>query len=135
MKYLIDTNVILDIFTQDRHWFSWSNATLDACCDGVNYVAINAVIYSELSIGFTSMVELDDALEVFHFQFDDMPKEALFVAGKAFLHYKQLKGSKGSVLPDFYIGALAIIGNYTLVTRDSARYRTYFPTIQLLCPV
>lgn len=130
---LVDSNVILDIFSDDPIWADWSEATLNRY--GMTHdLYINPIIYTELSIGFERIEELEKAIEKAGFQMLELPKEALFLAGKVFLQYKRNKGNKASPLPDFYIGAHAAILNMDLVTRDLARYRTYFPTVNLISP-
>jgi predicted nucleic acid-binding protein len=95
---------------------------------------INPIVYSEVSIGFERIEDVESALSKAGFQMLEIPKEALFLAGKAFLKYKKEKGVKKSPLPDFYIGAQAAVLDFTLITRDVARYRTYFPSIRLVSP-
>jgi predicted nucleic acid-binding protein len=133
-KILVDTNVILDIFTQDPLWFSWSNKQLESLSDSGQDLLINPIIFTEASIGFSSLGDFDRALDVFGFAYEELPQAALFSAGKAFLHYRASKGTKSHVLPDFFIGAHAESRGYKLLTRDSARYSTYFPKIQLIEP-
>ena len=130
---LVDSNVILDLFLDDPQWADWSEATLAQFGDQ-KALYINPVIYSEISIGFERIEDLENALQIAAFLMLEIPKEALFLAGKTFLHYKQRAGSKTSVLPDFYIGAQAAIMGLDLITRDVRRYRSYFPTINLIAP-
>lgn len=130
---LVDSNVLLDIFTEDATWFTWSaNALTDAAERSV--LVVNPIIYSEISVGFKTIEELEDALPVSDFRRDPLPWEAGFLAGKAFLAYRQRGGAKRTPLPDFYIGAHAAIAGYTLLTRDPARYKTYFPKLRVLAP-
>jgi predicted nucleic acid-binding protein len=131
--WLVDSNVILDLFLDDPQWADWSEATLAQFGDQ-KALYINPVIYSEISIGFERIEDLENALQIAAFLMLEIPKEALFLAGKTFLHYKQRAGSKTSVLPDFYIGAQAAIMGLDLITRDVRRYRSYFPTINLIAP-
>ena len=133
-KVLIDTNVILDIFTQDPVWFTWSNHQLEELMGNNVKLVINPIVYAETSIGFPTTTELDRALEVFKFEYEEITQSALFSAGKAFLKYKATKGTKASILPDFFIGAHADAMGYRLLTRDTGRYKTYFPTVHLLNP-
>jgi predicted nucleic acid-binding protein len=133
-KILVDTNVILDIFTQDPLWFSWSNQQLETLSSAGMPLVINPVVYAETSIGFPSTSELDRALNVFNFEYEELTKSALFSAGKAFLRYKASKGTKPNILPDFFIGAHADAVGYKLLTRDVGRYRTYFPGVSLINP-
>lgn len=132
--YLVDSNVILDIFLDDPAWGDWSEAILAASSDR-GRLFINPIIYTEVSIGFKRIEELEAALEFAAFEMLEMPREALFLAGKAFLQYKkENKGKKLSTLPDFFIGAHAAIMELPIITRDESRYRTYFPTVELVSP-
>ncbi|HEY6454706.1 MAG TPA: type II toxin-antitoxin system VapC family toxin [Steroidobacteraceae bacterium] len=130
---LVDTNVLLDVFEDDAEWFEWSQDRLDSA-SATDTLAINAVIYSELSIGFARIEELEAVIKEASLAIEDIPREALFLAGKAFLRYRRTRGTKRSVLPDFYIGAHAAVMRWPLLTRDAARYRTYFPTVSLIAP-
>ena len=127
---LVDSNIILDIFLNDPTWADWSDFTLEKHVH-ITTLYINPIIYSEVSIGFERIEALESAINKCGFQMLQIPKEALFLAGKAFLRYRKSKGAKRSPLPDFYIGAQAAIYDLGLITRDVARYRTYFP---LICP-
>jgi predicted nucleic acid-binding protein len=130
---LVDSNVILDIFLDDPKWADWSVTVLaNASYNSALY--INQIVYAEVSIGFEKIEELELALHQGGFQMLEMPKEALFLAGKAYLNYKRGKGTKKSPLPDFYIGAQAAVLGMDLITRDKGRYRTYFPTVRIICP-
>jgi predicted nucleic acid-binding protein len=131
---IVDTNIVLDIFTQDSIWFNWSNEVLEKAMETGRDMVINSIIYAELSIGFPSAVELDKALSVFNFRYEDPSKLALFSAGKAFIKYRASKGTKNSVLPDFIIGGHAEAMQYQIMTRDSGRYSAYFPKIKLIAP-
>jgi predicted nucleic acid-binding protein len=130
---LVDTNVLLDLVTNDPVWASWSQAQLDAAALR-DELAINAVVYAEVSIGFRRIEELDAMLATAGLRLDSIPNAALFLAGKAFQRYRRSGGTRTGVLPDFFIGAHAAITKAPLITRDSGRYRTYFPTVQLLAP-
>lgn len=131
--YLVDSNVILDIFLDDPRWAEWSVETLaDASTQASLY--INQIVYAEVSIGFQKIEELESALHRGGFQMLPIPKEALFLAGKAYLSYRKRKGFKHSPLPDFYIGAQAAVLGMELITRDESRYSTYFPTVSIICP-
>ena len=130
---LVDSNVILDVFLDDPNWAEWSESKL-AKLSLTTKLFINSVVYSEVSIGFQRIEELEFALNQSGFQMLEIPKEALFLAGKAYLTYRKNKGRKRSPLPDFYIGAQAAILKLDLLTRDPSRYRTYFPTVQLISP-
>ena len=130
---LVDSNIILDVFLDDPKWAEWSESKL-AKLSLITKLFINSVVYSEVSIGFQRIEELEFALNQSGFQMLEIPKEALFLAGKAYLTYRKNKGRKRSPLPDFYIGAQAAIQKMDLLTRDPSRYRTYFPTVQLISP-
>ncbi len=133
MPVLVDSNVILDIFTEDPKWFSWSSRTLAECAEK-DLLIINPIIYAEVSIRFERIEELEEALPPEFFIREELPWEAAFLAGKCFLLYKRRKGKKTSPLPDFYIGAHAAVCGYTLLTRDARRYRSYFPKLRLIAP-
>jgi len=130
---LVDSNVILDLFLDDPDWANWSVTAL-ANAGNNSTLYINQVIYTEVSIAFNKIEELESALHESGFQMLEMPKEALFLAGKAYLSYRMKKGTKKSPLPDFYIGAQAAVLGMDLITRDKGRYMTYFPTVRLICP-
>ena len=130
---LVDSNVILDVFLDDPNWAEWSESQLVKLSSNTK-LFINPVVYSEVSIGFKKIEELEFAFNHTGFQMLDFPKEALFLAGKAFLEYLKNRGTKRSPLPDFYIGAQAAIFEMNLITRDPSRDRTYFPTVQLISP-
>ncbi len=130
---LVDSNIILDVFLDDPNWAEWSESKLEKF-SSITKLFINPVIYSEVSIGFKRIEELESALTRSGFQMLEIPKEALFLAGKAFLKYRKNRGTKRSPLPDFYIGAQAAIFDMDLITRDVTRYRTYFPTVRLISP-
>jgi predicted nucleic acid-binding protein len=130
---LVDSNVLLDIFTEDRRWLSWSSAALERAANESRLV-INPVIYGEVSIRFERIEELDEALPSAMFEREAIPYEAAFLAGKAFVAYRRRTGIKTSPLPDFYVGAHAAIRGYRLLTRDISRYRTYFPKLTLVAP-
>lgn len=132
-RVLVDSNVLLDVLTDDAHWCDWSATQLDACAKQ-GKLAINPVIYAEVSVGFARIEDLDAALTPGTFLRLPLPWEAGFLAGKAFLGYRRAKGARTSPLPDFYIGAHAAIEGMRLLTRDAKRYRTYFPKLELICP-
>ena len=133
MEILVDSSVILDILTEDEHWFAWSAKTLADCANS-NILAVNPIIYAEVSIRFEKAEELDAALPSTYFRRLPLPWEAAFLAGKCFLDYRRKGGQKRSPLPDFYIGAHAEVAGMTLLTRDAARYRTYFPALRIIAP-
>jgi predicted nucleic acid-binding protein len=130
---LVDSSVVLDIVTEDPSWSTWSgDALAQARDDGP--IVINPIVYAEVSTGFDRIEDLDDVLPTADFRREQLPFEAGFVAGKAFLAYRRRGGEKRTPLPDFYIGAHAAVRRYRLLTRDVARYRTYFPTVKVLAP-
>lgn len=130
---LIDSNVLLDVFTQDPVWSAWSEAALADAANGGPLI-INPLVYAEVSCGFARIEQLDDALPTSDFIREQLPYEAGFLAGKAFLRYRGRGGGRRSPLPDFYIGAHAAVRGFSLLTRDGARYRTYFPRLELIAP-
>ena len=130
---LVDSNVILDLFQDDPDWADWSESMLVKYSNDAE-LCINPIIYTEVSIGFQRIEELETALDRCGFQMLEVPREALFLAGKAFLSYGRRKGTRRSPLPDFYIGAHAAVLGLDLITRDIARYQTYFPTVGLISP-
>jgi predicted nucleic acid-binding protein len=132
-RILVDSNVILDVATEDRIWGGWSAEALEEAAES-GLLIINPLIYAEVSIGFDSIEELDEALPESRFRREPLPFEAAFLAGKAFLAYRRRGGRKSTPLPDFYIGAHAAVGGLTLLTRDARRYKTYFPKLTLLSP-
>ena len=130
---LVDSNVVLDVVTEDPHWRDWSTDALAACADQAELV-INPLIYAEVSIGFEKIEELEEVLPSDYFRREPLPWEAAFLAGKCFVKYRRMKGTRQTPLPDFYIGAHAAIRGYRLLTRDARRFGTYFPTVELLTP-
>ena len=130
---LVDSNVLLDIVTNDPVWGDWSSRALERTADEAILV-INPVIYAEVSIGFGTIEDLEDAVPVDLYRREALPYEAGFLAGKCFLRYRQGGGLKRSPLADFYIGAHAAVAGYRLLTRDATRYRTYFPGLVLIAP-
>lgn len=132
-KVLVDSNVILDIVELDPVWSAWSINALASCAEDFALV-INPVIYAEVSVGFASIEEMGEAVPQSDFEYEPLPWEAAFLAGKCFLQYRKNGGLRRSPLPDFFIGAHAAVNKMSLLTRDSSRYRTYFPTVRLICP-
>lgn len=130
---LVDSNVLIDLMSEDSEWFAWSSAALAQAADSAHLV-INAVIYAEVSARFTRIEDLEDALPKTLFQREAIPFEAGFLAAKAFLAYQKRGGAKRSPLPDFLIGAHAAVAGHRLLTRDATRYRTYFPRLELIAP-
>ena len=133
MPILIDSNVLLDIFTEDKKWFEWSSDILAESAEH-DLLYINPIIYSEISIGFERIEELERALPSDYIQRDDLPYEAAFLAGKCFLQYRKAGGAKRSPLPDFYIGSHAAVKGWSILTRDKGRYHSYFPTLDVIAP-
>lgn len=130
---LIDSNVLLDVLTDDPTWAGWSSTALQNALDrGV--VVVNPIVYAEVSTGFDRIEDLDAALPPSHFLREALPWAAGFIAGKAFLGYRRRGGAKRAPLPDFYIGAHAAVAGHRLLTRDRGRYTTYFPTVELITP-
>ena len=133
MPTLVDSNVLLDVLTQDPQWYAWSSNALAAEADR-QVIAINPIIYAEVSVGFQRIEDLDAALPAGSIHRLALPWEAGFLAGKCFVAYRARGGTKSSPLPDFYIGAHASVSRMTLLTRDAARSRTYFPKLKLVGP-
>lgn len=128
---LVDTNVLLDVVQDDPDWADWSQRQLEAArLRGP--LAINAIVYAELSMAYAHIEDLEKVLELIGLREIAIPREALFLAGKVFLEYRRRKGSKTNVLPNFFIGAHAAIAGLPILTRDVRRYRTYFPTVEIL---
>ncbi len=130
---LVDSNILLDIFTNDPKWMPWSSEVLAHCVDE-GAVYINAMIYAEVSVRFERIEEREEAIPEALFRRLDLPMEAAFLAGKAFLQYRGQGGTRTSPLPDFFIGAHAAVSGLRLATRDATRYRTSFPTLTLIAP-
>lgn len=131
---LIDTNILLDIFTDNPEWSDWSIDQLEKYQNKADF-KINSIIYSELSIGFEKIEELENSLYVARIKIAEIPREALFLAGKAFLKYRrQNKGTKSITLPDFFIGAHAAVQKIPVLTRDPKRMKHYFPGIKIIAP-
>ncbi|HXW53055.1 MAG TPA: type II toxin-antitoxin system VapC family toxin [Myxococcota bacterium] len=133
MAFLVDSNIILDIVTEDAEWFSWSSSTIEQCLE-IGKLWINPIIYAEVSIGFSRIEDLDAVLPEAIFKRAPLPWDAGFLAGKCFLSYRKSSGTKRAPLPDFYIGAHAAVSGLTLITRDARRYKTYFPKVKIICP-
>jgi predicted nucleic acid-binding protein len=131
---LVDTNVLIDVATQHPVWFVWSRAQLDNATLADEVLAINDIVYAEMSVRYPDVATLDNTLERIAVEIVPTPREALFVAGRSFQRYRAAGGIRTGVLPDFFIGAHALIARAPLITRDTARYRSYFPGIQLIAP-
>lgn len=130
---MIDTCVLLDVVTEDAAWFAWSSEALRQAADDA-MVVLNPVIYSELSVGFERIEDLESLFSPEVFEYRPIPREAAFLAGKSFLAYRRRGGGKTIPLPDFFIGARASVESLPLVTRDMNRFRTCFPRLALICP-
>jgi predicted nucleic acid-binding protein len=130
---LVDSNVILDVLEDDPNWCNWSVEILEKYSESHRLI-INSIIYAEISIGFEQIEELEAVLKVGDFKLATIPKEALFLAGKAFLKYRRQKGPRLSPLPDFFIGAHAAVAGINLLTRDTNRIASYFPLVKLVSP-
>ena len=130
---LVDSDILLDVFLDDPQWGTWSEVQLSNY-GASQHLYINPIIYSEISIGFSRIEDLEHTLEEGGFIMLPLPKEALFLAGKVFLKYRRRKGTKRSPFPDFYIGAHAAVEDLTLLTRDQQRYQTYFPHVDIAGP-
>ncbi len=133
MAVLVDTNILLDVLTDDPRWGDWSQRQLDAA-SLTDRLIINPVIYAELSVGFTRIEDLDAVLATTDVALDPIPRPALFLAGKVFRAYRKGGGAKTGVLPDFFVGAHAAVLDLTLLTRDATRYLRYFPSVRLVTP-
>ena len=132
MSVLLDSNVILDVATDDPTWAEWSDQQITRYQG--SGLGVNPVVYAELAVGANSRSEVDELLASLKVQVVEVSREALFSAAKAFVLYRRNGGSRTSPLPDFFIGAQAETHGIPLVTRDPARYRTYFPSVALICP-
>ncbi len=130
---LFDSNVLLDIATADKNWLAWSQGQFQAA-SSVGPILVNPLIYAEIAPAFASQADLDLWLDPTLFERSPLPFEAGWLAAEAFIKYRRSQGTRNSPLPDFYIGAHAEVSGLTLVTRDSSRYRTYFPNVTLITP-
>lgn len=130
---LVDSNILLDIATNDPNWSDWSGRALSECAEH-SALVINPIVYAEVSAGYTTIEALDAALPSALYRREPLPWEGGFLAGKCFVLYRRRGGLRHSPLPDFYIGAHAATGNLALLTRDATRYRTYFPKLEILAP-
>lgn len=130
---LVDTNVLVDVLENDPDWADWSVAQLQAQSK-VHRLVINPIIYSELSLAFSTVEALDHVLDGMELRLLEIPKPALFLAGKAFVQYRRSGGAKNSVLGDFFIGAHAAVSSLPVLTRDTRRYKNYFPSVRLVAP-
>ena len=130
---LVDTNVLIDVLEDDPVWADWSIQQLRAQSQ-IHELAINPIIYAELSQTFSNFEALDDVVTQLGLVMQEVPRPALFLAGKAFVRYRKVGGGKNNVLADFFIGAHAAVKKLPLLTRDAKRYRSYFPSVELIVP-
>ncbi|HJR29559.1 MAG TPA: type II toxin-antitoxin system VapC family toxin [Pseudomonas sp.] len=130
---LVDTNVLIDVLEDDPVWADWSIQQLRAQSQ-IHELAINPIIYAELSQTFSTFEALDDVVTQLGLAMQEVPRPALFLAGKAFVRYRKVGGGKNNVLADFFIGAHAAVKKLPLLTRDAKRYRSYFPSVELIVP-
>jgi predicted nucleic acid-binding protein len=130
---LVDSSVLLDVSTQDPVWLDWSAAALGHAVRS-GPVLINPIIYAEVSVGYERVEDLDDALPAEIFRREPLPFVAGFLAGKAYRTYRRRGGARTSPLPDFFIGAHAAVSGFVLLTRDAGRYRSYFPSVEVIAP-
>lgn len=130
---LVDTNVLLDVLQDDPQWAKWSQGQLETAAL-TDRLVIKAVIYTELSMAFERIEELEKVIGEAALTFEPIAREALFLAGKVFLDYRRREGRKQGVLPDFFIGAHAAVNGYPILTRDAGRYRRYYPSVRLIFP-
>jgi predicted nucleic acid-binding protein len=130
---LVDSNVLIDLGTRNPMWIDWSRQAVAECAECTTLI-INPIVYAEVSVGYETVEALDAALPDGAYQREPLPWKAGFLAGKCFLIYRRRGGARTSPLPDFYIGAHAAVAQLALLTRDAARYRTYFPKLEILAP-
>lgn len=130
---LVDTCVLLDVADPDSPWHAWSVDALESF-DGRGRLWVDPVVYAECAIGFESVEDVDRMLDALALGYRELPRDALFLAGNAFLRYRRRGGTKAGVLPDFFIGAHAAVDGLALVTRDDRRFASYFPTVRLVVP-
>jgi len=129
----VDSCVLLDLFTNDLNWAEWSENILEQYSQ-TNTLYINSIVYTEISIGFNKVEEVEKAISELGIKVLEIPREALFLTGKTFLKYRKNKGTKHSPLPDFFIGAHASVSKFNLISRDVNKYKTYFPQVKLIHP-
>ena len=129
----VDSCVLLDLFTNDLNWVEWSENILEQYSQ-TNTLYINSIVYTEISIGFNKVEEVEKAISELGIKVLEIPREALFLTGKTFLKYRKNKGTKHSPLPDFFIGAHASVSKFNLISRDVNKYKTYFPQVKLIHP-
>ena len=129
----LDSCILLDLFTDDPKWADWSEEILEKYSQ-TNSLFINSIVYTEVSIGFSRIEEIEEAISQLGIKVLEIPREALFLTGKAFLKYRKNKRTKKSPLPDFFIGAHASVSSLELITRDLSKFKTYFPQVKLIHP-
>jgi predicted nucleic acid-binding protein len=130
---IVDSNVLIDVVTDDPVWGAWSRAALERVST-VEMLVVNPIVYAEISVGFDRIEEVDQLLPEGSFRREELPYDAAFLAGKAFRAYRRRGGQARSPLPDFYIGAHAAVCGHRLLTRDASRFRTYFPRLDIIAP-
>lgn len=130
---LVDTNVLVDVLQDDPQWAEWSIGQLRAQAK-IHELLINPMVYAELSLSFVSFESLNRVVATMKLSLHEIPRPALFLAGKAYLRYRRSGGGKSQVLPDFFIGAHAAVEGWPLLTRDAGRFRTYFPNLEVVAP-
>lgn len=130
---LVDTNVLLDLVTEDPVWFDWSSVAVGRAAESGS-LCLNPIVYAETSIHYDSIEELDQAFPPEDYERVQLPWDAMYLAGRVYLDYRRNSGTRASILPDFFIGAHAAIAGFDLLTRDPRRYRTYFPTVRVIAP-
>jgi len=130
---LVDSNVLIDVAVADPEWGDWSRRALDRAA-AAEILVVNPIVYAELSVAYQRIEEVEEALPSSAFRREQLPYEAAFLAGKAFIRYRRNGGLRRSPLPDFFIGAHALVAGHRLLTRDAGRYRTYFPRLDLISP-
>lgn len=130
---IVDTNILVDVLQDDAQWADWSVSQLRAQSK-VHELLINPIIYAELSLMFEALEALDEAITRMELHFQELPRASLYLAGKAFVRYRRDGGNKQNVLADFFIGAHAAVQRCGILTRDTRRYRSYFPTVALIAP-
>jgi predicted nucleic acid-binding protein len=130
---LLDANVILDVWDRDPVWYAWSRDQMRKLST-IEELAINPIVYAEVSARFATSASLDEKLQSLGVIFESIPRKAAFLAGKAFVQYRRQRGTKSNVLPDFFVGAHAAVLGCPILTRDTRRYIAYFPTVRLIAP-
>lgn len=130
---LVDTNVLLDVVTENATWSQWSQGQLESLAISTS-LFVNPIVYAEMSVAYRRIEELDTVLQAAELKLVEIPRAALFLAGKVFVKYRRKRGTRTGVLPDFFIGAHAAVAGWSILTRDVTRYRNYFPTVDLIAP-